>query len=131
MATVKREKNARVTVIVPPETRDEVVKLAELSGVKPTTFMSMALIAGARQLARQMAPEHFMTLTQWRALAEAMGIGSEQAEKLRQALESQDSKSAESAGFRPGGKPRAFHELQEELPVLTHGEQWTGYMRGL
>ena len=34
----------------------------------------------------------------------------------------------EPPGFRPGGRPRA---LIDEGPLYTHGEMWTGYMKGL
>jgi len=64
----------RVTVSLPVETIRQLDDWANLAGVKRGQFTSMALVIGARVLARQVNPEAFLTTDVWKALADGMGV---------------------------------------------------------
>ena len=64
----------RVTVSLPIETIRQIDDWAAAAGVKRGQFVSMALVIGARVLARQVNPEAFMTNDVWKALADGMGV---------------------------------------------------------
>ena len=64
----------RLSVRVPVETRDELAKLASVSGLKMSAFLATALVIGGRQLARQTNPEHFLTPEVLRSMMLAIGI---------------------------------------------------------
>jgi len=74
----------RVTVSLPVETIRQLDDWAVRAGVKRGQFTSMALVIGARVLARQANPEAFLTTGVWKALADAMGVDPA---KLQGALE--------------------------------------------
>jgi hypothetical protein len=74
----------RVSVSLPVETIRQFDEWAVLAGVKRSQFTSMALVIGARVLARQVTPEAFFTPDVWKSLADAMGVD---AVKLQNALE--------------------------------------------
>lgn len=68
------EEMIRLQVRVPAETRDELTQLADVTGIKMPHFLATSLIIGARQLARQTNPEHFITPGMVRAVLTAMGV---------------------------------------------------------
>lgn len=68
------EEMVRLSIRVPVETRDELAKLASISGLKMSAFLATALVIGGRQLARQTTPEHFITADVMRTMFTAMGI---------------------------------------------------------
>lgn len=68
------EEMVRLSVRVPVETRDELQKLSEISGLKMSAFLATSLVIGARQLVRQTNPEHFVTPRLMRAILESMGF---------------------------------------------------------
>ena len=55
----------RVSVQLTTEAKRQIIEWANAANVKPGYFMSVALTVGARALARQMAPEEFMTANVW------------------------------------------------------------------
>lgn len=73
----------RVVVSLPVQTIAQFDEWASLAGVKRGQFTSMALVIGARVLARQVTPEAFMTQDVWKSLADAMGV---EASKLQAAV---------------------------------------------
>jgi hypothetical protein len=64
----------RVSVSLPVETIRQIDDWAAAAGVKRGQFVSMALVIGARVLARQVNPEAFMTNDVWKAMADAVGV---------------------------------------------------------
>ena len=64
----------RLSVRVPIETRDELAKLAAVSGLKMSAFLATALVIGGRQLARQTNPEYFLTPEVLRSMFLAIGM---------------------------------------------------------
>lgn len=52
----------RISVRVPIETRDMVYGWAVKAGVRPSHFLSMAIIIGSRSLARVLMPEEFTNM---------------------------------------------------------------------
>ncbi len=72
------EEMVRLSVRVPVETRDELAKLSEMSGLKMSAFLATSLVIGSRQLIRQTNPEHFVTPRLMRAILETMGFDVEQ-----------------------------------------------------
>jgi hypothetical protein len=68
------EEMVRLSVRVTPETRDELVKLAGISGLKMPAFLQAAVIIGGRQLARLTNPEHFVDADMLRSMMTAVGI---------------------------------------------------------
>ena len=64
----------RLSVRVPVETRDELAKLAAVSGLKMSAFLATALVIGGRQLARQTNPEYFLTPEVLRSMFLAIGM---------------------------------------------------------
>ena len=70
----------RVTVTLPVETIRQIDEWAASAGLKRGQFTSVALVLGARVLARQVTPERFMNADAWRGMAEALNITPEQAE---------------------------------------------------
>jgi len=55
------EAQARFTVRVPFAAAEEIDAWADAARIKRTNFQSMALVIGARQLARMLVPELLMT----------------------------------------------------------------------
>lgn len=72
----------RVTVMLPADTIRQIDEWAVAAGLKRGQFTSVALVIGARILARQMSPEAFMNAEAWRGMSEAMGITPEQAQMV-------------------------------------------------
>ncbi len=68
----------RISVMLPVETISQIDDWATAAGVKRGPFVSMAMVIGARVLARQSSPELFFTPEIWRSLADGMGITAEQ-----------------------------------------------------
>ena len=61
----------RVSVQLTTEAKRQIIEWAQAANVKPGYFMSVALTVGARALARQMAPEQFMTANAWSSVMQA------------------------------------------------------------
>lgn len=72
------EEMIRLSVRVPIETRDELVRLASSSGLKMSAFLATSLVIGSRQLARQTNPEAFVTPDLVRAWLVALGMDVDQ-----------------------------------------------------
>lgn len=70
----------RVSVMLPAETIRQIDAWAVSAGLKRGQFTSVALVIGARVLARQVSPEAFMNADAWRGMSEALGITPEQAQ---------------------------------------------------
>jgi hypothetical protein len=64
----------RISVMLPVETIRQIDLWAGAAGVKRSQFVSMALAIGSRVLARQTSPEEFLTVDQYRVLAQALGV---------------------------------------------------------
>jgi hypothetical protein len=64
----------RMSVALPIETIRQIDQWAVAAGVKRGQFTSMAMVIGARTLARQTSPEAFMTPDAYRAIAEVLGV---------------------------------------------------------
>ena len=75
----------RVSVMLPNETIEQIDRWAADAGLKRGQFTSTALVIGSRVLARQVAPETFMTSDVWRQFAEALGVD---VKKLQEAVDS-------------------------------------------
>ena len=74
----------RVSVTLPTETIRQLDDWASAAGLKRGQFTSVALVVGARILARQLSPESFMNAEAWRGVSEAMGISAEDAQAFVQ-----------------------------------------------
>ena len=72
----------RLSVSLPVETVAQIDAWAATAGLKRSQFNSVALVIGARILARQIAPEAFMNADAWRGMSEALGVTPEQAQQL-------------------------------------------------
>lgn len=72
----------RVSVSLPVETVRQIDDWAVSAGLKRSQFTSVALVIGARVLARQVTPEAFMNADAWRGIAEALNLSPEQAQSL-------------------------------------------------
>ena len=72
----------RVTITLPAETLRQFADWASTAGLKRSQFNSVALVVGARILARQLSPESFMNADAWRGMSEAMGLTPEDAQAL-------------------------------------------------
>jgi hypothetical protein len=71
------ERMERLTVMLPPETIDQVGRWAATAGLKRGQFASVALMIGARVLARQVVPEEFLTVDVVSSIAKGMGVAPE------------------------------------------------------
>lgn len=72
----------RVSVMLPVETIRQIDEWAVSAGLKRGQFTSVALVLGARVLARQVSPERFMNAEAWRGMAEALDLSPDQAQML-------------------------------------------------
>ena len=72
----------RLSVSLPVETVRQIDEWAVTAGLKRSQFTSVALVIGARVLARQVSPEAFMNVDAWRGMSEALGITPDQAQQL-------------------------------------------------
>lgn len=72
----------RVSVMLPADTIRQIDEWAASAGLKRGQFTSVALVLGARVLARQVSPERFMDSEAWRSMAEALNLAPGQAEEL-------------------------------------------------
>lgn len=64
----------RVSVTLPVETIRQIDEWAGEAGLKRGQFTSVALVIGAKVLARQLVPERFMDAAAWKGIAEALGV---------------------------------------------------------
>ena len=51
-----QDDSKRITVYVPDNTYDELMAIADKSGVKPSHFFAMALVRGAREMSQDLVP---------------------------------------------------------------------------
>lgn len=75
----------RVSVSLPVETIRQIDEWAAAAGLKRSQFTSVAIVIGARVLARQVSPEAFMNADAWRGMAEALGVSPEEAQSAYKA----------------------------------------------
>ncbi len=88
----------RVNIQITAEAKRQILEWAAASNVKPGYFMSMALTVGARALARQLNPEHFMPAAAWDAIVRSWAaspemmalLGAAGAAELQEAVDSPD-----------------------------------------
>jgi hypothetical protein len=71
----------RVSVALPVETIRQIDQWASAAGVKRGQFVSMAMVIGARTLARQTSPESFMTPELYSAMAKGLGVEPEELQR--------------------------------------------------
>lgn len=74
---VPNEPQARFTVRVPMVAAEEIDSWADAARIKRSNFQSMALVIGARQLARQLVPELLMTPADIKKFAEVFASSPE------------------------------------------------------
>lgn len=88
---IDKEEMGRVSVTLPEETLRQITEWAAAVGLKRGQFNSVALVIGARTLARQLSPELFMNADAWEGMSKAMGITQEQAQLIvKKAVSRQD-----------------------------------------